>query len=77
MLFLEHSLGMYLRSWGFRLYHLPGNRRGAGRLWGRRTRRRVLYVGLGIPSYVGEEAWEGAKFTGSNREGVLKAVKLL
>lgn len=45
---------------GFRWYHLP-IQRGAGWSWGARTRDRAFYLGLGIPSYVGDEGWFSAK----------------
>lgn len=47
---------------GFRLYHLP-IRRGAGWSWGARTRERAFYIGLGVPTYVGNEGWVSAKET--------------
>ena len=59
-------LGFVFAFLGFRLYHLP-IRRGAGWSWGARTRDRAFYTGLGIPSYVGDEGWESAKFVGSRR----------
>jgi membrane-associated phospholipid phosphatase len=45
---------------GFRWYHLP-IRRGAGWSWGPRSRDRAFYVGIGIPSYVGPEGWDGER----------------
>ena len=55
----------FLFAWlGFRLYHLP-IRRGAGWSWGARTRNRAFYIGVGIPSYIGDEGWESAKAAGS------------
>lgn len=45
---------------GFRMYHLP-IRQGAGWAWGARSRDRAYYLGLGIPSYVGEEGWDSGK----------------
>jgi membrane-associated phospholipid phosphatase len=57
----------FLFAWlGFRLYHLP-IRRGAGWSWGARTRNRAFYIGMGIPSYIGDEGWESAKAAGSGR----------
>jgi membrane-associated phospholipid phosphatase len=57
-------LGFVFAWFGFRLYHLP-IRKGAGWSWGPRTRNRAFYLGLGIPTYVGDEGWESAKAAGS------------
>jgi membrane-associated phospholipid phosphatase len=59
-------LGILFAWFGFRLYHLP-IRRGAGWSWGARTRNRAFYIGMGIPSYIGDEGWESAKAAGSGR----------
>jgi membrane-associated phospholipid phosphatase len=56
-------LGFVFAWFGFRLYHLP-IRQGAGWSWGTRTRNRAFYIGLGIPTYVGNEGWESAKAAG-------------
>jgi membrane-associated phospholipid phosphatase len=59
-------LGFLFAWFGFRLYHLP-IRRGAGWSWGARTRNRAFYIGVGIPSYIGDEGWESAKAAASGR----------
>ncbi|KAF7508194.1 hypothetical protein GJ744_009491 [Endocarpon pusillum] len=53
-------LGAFLAWFGFRWYHLP-IRTGAGWSWGARSRERAFYTGLGVPTYVGNEGWRGAK----------------
>jgi len=59
-------LGFLFAWFSFRLYHLP-IRRGAGWSWGARTRNRAFYIGVGIPSYIGDEGWESAKAARSSR----------
>jgi membrane-associated phospholipid phosphatase len=59
-------LGFVFAWFGFRLYHLP-IRQGAGWSWGPRTRSRAFYLGLGVPSYVGDEGWESANAARSGR----------
>ena len=53
-------IGFFFAWFGFRWYHLP-IRRGAGWAWSARSRDRALYVGVGVPSYVGDEGWESSK----------------
>ncbi|KAL9108857.1 MAG: hypothetical protein Q9227_006388 [Pyrenula ochraceoflavens] len=49
-------IGVVFAWFGFRWYHLPV-RRGAGGSWGARSKDRAFYLGLGVPSYAGEEGW--------------------
>jgi membrane-associated phospholipid phosphatase len=56
-------LGFLFAWFAFRLYHLP-IRRGAGWSWGARSRNRAFYIGVGIPSYIGDEGWESTKAAG-------------
>ena len=53
-------IGLLFAWLGFRWYHLP-IRRGAGWSWGARSRDRAFILGIGIPSYVGDEGWESGK----------------
>lgn len=53
-------LGAVFAYIGFRWYHMP-IRRGAGWAWGARSRDRAFFVGVGLPSHVGEEGWESAR----------------
>lgn len=53
-------IGFVFGWFGFRWYHLP-IRQGAGWSWGARTREKAFGVGVGIPSYVGEEGWSSSR----------------
>lgn len=53
-------IGFVFAWFGFRWYHLP-IRQGAGWSWGARSRERAFYVGVGIPSYVGDEGWDSSR----------------
>lgn len=68
-------LGFVFGWFGFRLYHLP-IRQGAGWSWGPRTRDRAFYLGMGMPSYVGDEGWEGTKDLGTRRPDVESGVAM-
>lgn len=57
-------IGICFAWFGFRLYHLP-IRRGAGWSWGARSRNRAFYIGLGVPSYVGDEGWDSTAMLSS------------
>ena len=59
-------IGAVCAYFGFRLYHLP-IRRGAGWSWGARSRKRAFWLGIGTPSYVGEEGWQSAAFSAKRK----------
>ena len=54
-------IGIFFAWFGIRLYQLP-IRQGAGWSWVARSRDRAFYTGVGIPSYVGREGWDSAKY---------------
>jgi len=60
-------LGFGFAWLGFRWYHLPV-RQGAGWSWGARSRERAFYVGIGIPTYVGDEGWSSSRVNGGDVE---------
>lgn len=66
-------LGFIFAWFGFRLYH-PPIRQGAGWLWGLQTRNRAFYLGLGVPTYVGDEGWESAQAAKSGRSDLESGV---
>lgn len=55
-------IGVVCAYFSFRLYHLP-IRGGAGWSWGARSRERAFWLGIGVPSYVGDEGWQSAAHT--------------
>ena len=52
-------IGIFFAWFAFRWYHLPV-RTGAGWSWGARSRDRAFFIGVGVPTYVGDEGWESA-----------------
>jgi membrane-associated phospholipid phosphatase len=59
-IFSGSVLGIVTAWFSFRWYHMP-IRTGSGWAWGARSRERAFWLGIGQPSYVGDEGWESGK----------------